>query len=79
MIQRCYWLSNKRMTVLAKTENGIIVFAAPIIRVFVGQPIVNLVLWMKRQPNFRMFAWNQKKLITTSKLNKQLPAVFPEL
>jgi hypothetical protein len=41
-------LSNEKMTVLVKTKNGIITEAAPIIRVFVGQPLDNLAVWMDK-------------------------------
>jgi hypothetical protein len=36
------------MTVLVKTKNGIITEAAPIVRVFVGQPLDNLAVWMDK-------------------------------
>lgn len=41
-------LSNEKMTVLVKTKNGIITEAAPIVRVFVGQPLDNLAVWMDK-------------------------------
>jgi hypothetical protein len=42
------------MTVRVDTDaNNIIVFAAPIVRVFIGQPLINLHNWMSKQPNFR--------------------------
>jgi hypothetical protein len=41
-------LSNEKMTVLVKTKNGIITEAAPIVRVFIGQPLDNLAVWMDK-------------------------------
>lgn len=48
------WLSSKRMTVLADVQDGLVVKAAPVVRKFIGQPLVNLVRWMKRQGGFQM-------------------------
>jgi hypothetical protein len=53
MTKRWYWLTTERMTVGVETENGRIIRTPPIIRKFQGQPIGNLVDWMRRQPGFR--------------------------
>jgi hypothetical protein len=41
------WLSSKRrrFTVMVTVRDGIVVKAAPIVRVFLGQPIENLLIW----------------------------------
>ncbi len=41
-------LSNEKMTVLVQTKNGIITNAAPIVQVFLGQPLDNLAVWMNK-------------------------------
>ena len=47
------WLSSHKMTFRATVDNrGIVVEAAPIARVFVGQPLENLIGWMKQQGGF---------------------------
>lgn len=42
-----WWLSNARMTVGVSVTNLVIMNAAPIVRVFIGQPFTNLLRWMK--------------------------------
>lgn len=43
-----WWLSNEQMTIKIKTDAvGDIRVAAPIVRRFIGQPLNNLVQWMK--------------------------------
>ena len=43
---RQYWLSCSKFTVQVNTdESGKIVWAAPITRKFVGQPLANLLRW----------------------------------
>lgn len=41
------WLSSKRrgFTVMVTVRDGIVVRAAPVVRVFLGQPIENLLTW----------------------------------
>jgi hypothetical protein len=49
-----YWLSSVKFTVLVDTDsNGKITKAAPVVNVFVGQPLSNLVKWMKKQGGFK--------------------------
>ena len=48
-----HWLSSRRMTVGVRTENGLIVEAAPIVRKFIEQPLANLQGWMRRQGGYR--------------------------
>jgi hypothetical protein len=52
-ITKIWWLSTESMTVQVITENGVIVDAAPIVQKFKGQPLSNLIGWMKRQKGFR--------------------------
>jgi hypothetical protein len=43
-----YWLTCTRFTVQVNTnDTGIIVWAAPITRGFIGQPLGNLFAWMR--------------------------------
>ena len=48
-----FWLSTNRMTIWVKSENGIIVDAAPIARRFIGQPGKNLQAWLRKQGGFQ--------------------------
>lgn len=51
---KTFWLSSHRMTVSVDVDNThTIVECAPIIRVFKGQPLQNLVNWMKKQGGFK--------------------------
>lgn len=43
-----YQLSNEKLTVMAIIRNGKIIDAAPVIRVFIGQPLDNLAAWMRK-------------------------------
>ncbi len=43
-----WWLSSTKMTVKVIVRDGKIVGGATIIRVFIGQPLSNLVNWMRR-------------------------------
>jgi hypothetical protein len=54
MSERRYWLSSLKMTVGATTVAGVITETAPITRKFVGQPLENLVVWMRRQGGYEM-------------------------
>jgi hypothetical protein len=49
-----YWLSTERMTVGVEVVNGKIKTCPPIVQKFIGQPVENLISWMKRQPGFIM-------------------------
>lgn len=42
-----YWLSNEYITVGVKIEEGIIVDIPPVVKKFKGQPLTNLVRWMR--------------------------------
>lgn len=58
-----YWLSCKKFTVQVEVDdNGIITEGAPIVKKFVGQPIVNLTRWMNDLGGFR---FNKLKSIET--------------
>lgn len=52
-----FWLSSERMTFGARVENQVVVEVAPIARVFIGQPMNNLVRWMQKQSGFRMYSY----------------------
>lgn len=43
-----YQLSNKKLTVMATIRNGKIIDAAPVVRIFIGQPLDNLAAWMRK-------------------------------
>ena len=49
-----WWVSSKRMTVGVRTKAYRIVEAPPVVRVFLGQPIGNLVDWMAKQGGLRV-------------------------
>lgn len=48
-----YWLSTKRMTIAVHVVDGVIVYAPPIARKFLGQPSHNLGRWLRRQGGFK--------------------------
>lgn len=49
-----HWVSSNSLTVLVYVdEKGIIVNAPPVVRVFVEQPLDNLLNWMDRQGGLR--------------------------
>ena len=43
-----HWLSSPKMTVLVMTRCGVVTDASPVVRKFVGQPLGNLLAWMKQ-------------------------------
>ena len=48
-IIRKYWVSSKIMTIQVNVDqNNVIVFIAPVARRFIGQPIMNLVGWLRK-------------------------------
>lgn len=46
----CHWVSCQAFTVHVASEDCRIVSAAPIVRRFVGQPLDNLLNWVRKQP-----------------------------
>ena len=54
-----YWLSSSKMTVGVGTDKGFLVYGPPIVRKFMGQPIVNLVNWLKKQGSFRYYYYGK--------------------
>ena len=48
-----HWLSSERLTVWVSESYGVIEEAAPVVKRFIGQPMVNLVRWMQKQGRFR--------------------------
>jgi hypothetical protein len=51
------WISTNKMTVLAVSQGGYLVDGPPIIRKFIGQPMDNLMKWMKKQDGFKWCYW----------------------
>ena len=50
-----YWVSSKKMTVSVDIDSERIITATPpILQVFKGQPLDNLIKWMKKQGGFRI-------------------------
>jgi len=43
-----YRVSNEKLSVLVKIRNGKIIDAAPVVQVFIGQPLDNLAAWMRK-------------------------------
>lgn len=44
-----YWLSCENFTIMLKLSDGKIIESAPIIRRFHGQPLMNLLNWVKNR------------------------------
>lgn len=44
---RSWYLSGPRMTVQVDTRDGIIIWGAPVVTKFMGQPLTNLTRWMR--------------------------------
>ena len=53
MKRKVLWLSSRRMTIAVDVVNGIIVETPPVVGKFVGQPIWNLIRWMRKQGGLR--------------------------
>jgi hypothetical protein len=51
-----YYVSSVKLTVWVKvkTKNSIIVDTAPVTKSFIGQPLVHLVNWMRKQGGLRI-------------------------
>ena len=47
MIDKC-WLVGRRATVRVLVQDGVVTEAAPLVRRFTGQPLVNLLGWFDR-------------------------------
>jgi len=52
--EKWWWLSCKKMTFGVQTKDGIIVYGAPIVKKFRGQPLDNLIRWMKKFDGFQI-------------------------
>lgn len=51
---KSYWLSSNKMTIGVDVNLiDIIVFAPPIAKVFIGQPLDNLRRWMRKQGGYK--------------------------
>lgn len=63
---KAWYLSTPRMTVLVEVNRQkVVTDAAPIVRVFIGQPLANLVRWMKKQGGLVVRGIMKKATITT--------------
>jgi len=50
-----YWVSSKKMTISVDVDaEDIIIDTPPIVQKFKGQPLDNLIRWMKKQGGFRI-------------------------
>jgi hypothetical protein len=55
-----YWMSTLSMAFSVKVEDEIIIQTPPIVTRFIGQPLKNLVRWMKKQSNFEMYKLSEE-------------------
>ena len=50
-----YWVSSKKMTIsIDVNSENVITATPPIAQVFKGQPLDNLIKWMKKQGGFKI-------------------------
>lgn len=49
-----WWITNSRMTVAVKVQDGLVVEGPPIVRKFLGQPARNLGGWMRKASGFEV-------------------------
>ena len=57
-----HWLSTDEMEVVVEVNPiGVIIHAPEEIHRFIGQPLRNLVLWMEKQPGFRVTLLEDKE------------------
>jgi hypothetical protein len=55
---KCHWISTEYFTVMVKTDNAAkVVWAAPLVRRFLGQPVGNLLNWAIPFGGLRLQAW----------------------
>lgn len=62
-VYRCdvnWWVSSNRMTFGVTTVDNIIIDAAPIGKKFIGQHLVNLLKWMKKQGGLKVSQYDSK-------------------
>jgi hypothetical protein len=52
-----HWISTESFTVMVKTDWNKIVFAAPLVRRFLGQPVGNLLNWSIPFKGLRHHSW----------------------
>jgi hypothetical protein len=57
----CHWISTEMWTVMVKTDGIEIVWAAPLVRRFLGQPIGNLLNWSIPFGGLRHKSWESPK------------------
>jgi len=53
----CHWISTEYFTVMVKTSGVEIVWAAPLVKRFIGQPIGNLLNWAIPFGGLRRASW----------------------
>lgn len=53
-----HWVSSEKMTFACLVENDTIIYGAPIIRKFIGQPFNNLLRWMDKQGGLKYEVMN---------------------
>jgi len=59
-----YWLSSNKMTVIVDIDDdGIIVYGSPIVRKFLGQPLLNLIGWMERQGGLLLYKYPKETVL----------------
>lgn len=63
-VKHQHWLSSRAMTVVVEVEDGIVVWAPPIARKFVGGPFDRLIEWMDRQGGLRRYDYTDDTLDT---------------
>ena len=61
-----WWFSTERITVGVEVKKGLVTQGPPIVQKFIGQPVMDLARWMRKQPGFR------------SALVGSQPVTFPE-
>lgn len=59
-VDRDWWVSSDRMTFVVTTVDNKIIDSAPIGKKFIGQRLVNLLKWMKKQGGLRVHKYDLK-------------------
>lgn len=59
-IDEIWWVSNRAMTFLVWTVNNKIIDTAPIGKKFIGQHLVKLLKWMKKQGGLKIHKYDPK-------------------
>jgi hypothetical protein len=56
----CHWISTNSFTVMVKTDGARIVFTAPLVKRFYGQPIGHLLNWAIPFGGLRHTTWERR-------------------